>query len=85
VPDKSKALVTAACHAESQITAAYRDFPAHYGATVIPARLRKPKDKASVKGGVRICHDAHGGGTGSGLARGTAALGNGLCGKRAGA
>ena len=54
VPDNPKALVTAACHAEPQITAVYRDFAAHYGATVIPARVRKPKDKASVEGGVRI-------------------------------
>ena len=54
VPDNPKALVTAACHAEPQITASYRDFAAHYGAIVIPARVRKPKDKASVKGAVRI-------------------------------
>ena len=54
VPDNPKALVTFACHAEPQITAVYRDFAAHYGATVIPARVRKPKDKASVEGGVRI-------------------------------
>ena len=54
VPDNPKALVTAACRAEPQITAVYRDFAAHYGATVIPARVRKPKDKASVEGGVRI-------------------------------
>jgi len=32
--------------AEPQITAAYRDFAAHYGTTVIPAWVRKPKDKA---------------------------------------
>lgn len=54
VPDNPKALVTKACRAEPQITAAYRDFAEHYGATVIPARVRKPKDKASVEGGVRI-------------------------------
>jgi transposase len=54
VPDNPKALVTAACRAEPQITAVYRDFAEHYGATVIPARVRKPKDKASVEGGVRI-------------------------------
>ena len=54
VPDNPKALVTSACRAEPQITAVYRDFAAHYGATVVPARVRKPKDKASVEGGVRI-------------------------------
>jgi transposase len=54
VPDNPKALVSKACHSEPQITAVYRDFAAHYCATVIPARVRKPKDKASVEGGVRI-------------------------------
>jgi transposase len=54
VPDNPKALVTHACHAEPQLTAIYRDFAGHYGATVVPARVRKPKDKASVEGGVRI-------------------------------
>ena len=54
VPDNPKALVTFACRAEPRLTTAYRDFAAHYGATVIPARVRKPKDKASVEGGVRI-------------------------------
>jgi transposase len=54
VPDNPKALVTKACRAEPQITAVYRDFAEHYGALVIPARVRKPKDKASVEGGVRI-------------------------------
>ena len=54
VPDNPKALVTHACNAEPQLTTIYRDFAAHYGATVVPARVRKPKDKASVEGGVRI-------------------------------
>jgi transposase len=54
VPDNPKALVTHACHAEPQLSSTYRDFAAHYGATVVPARVRKPKDKASVEGGVRI-------------------------------
>ena len=54
VPDNPKALVTQACHAQPQLTSLYRDFAAHYGATVVPARVRKPKDKASVEGGVRI-------------------------------
>ena len=54
VPDNPKALVTHACNAEPQLTTIYRDFAAHYGATVVPARVQKPKDKASVEGGVRI-------------------------------
>jgi transposase len=54
VPDNPKALVTHACHAEPQLSSVYRDFAEHFGATVVPARVRKPKDKASVEGGVRI-------------------------------
>jgi transposase len=54
VPDNPKALVTRACSAEPQLTSIYRDFAVHFGATVVPARVRKPKDKASVEGGVRI-------------------------------
>lgn len=54
VPDNPKALVTHACNAEPQLTTTYRDFAAHHGAKVVPARVRKPKDKASVEGGVRI-------------------------------
>jgi transposase len=54
VPDNPKALVTKACRAEPHLTSVYRDFAEHFGATVVPARVRKPKDKASVEGGVRI-------------------------------
>ncbi|EQD45702.1 transposase subunit, partial [mine drainage metagenome] len=32
----------------------YADFARHYGITIIPARVRKPKDKASVEGAVKI-------------------------------
>ena len=46
VPDNPKALVTHACNAEPQLTTIYRDFAAHYGATVVPARVRKPKDNS---------------------------------------
>ena len=32
----------------------YAEMAAHYGATVLPARVRRPKDKAAVEGHVRI-------------------------------
>lgn len=54
VPDNPKALLARACNAEPQLTALYRDFAEHYQATVIPARVRKPKDKAAVEGAVKV-------------------------------
>ena len=32
----------------------YADFAEHYGVAIIPARVRKPKDKAKVEVGVQI-------------------------------
>ena len=54
VPDNPKALVTKADRYEPQITAVYRDFARHYGFVVVPARVRKPKDKATVEGAVKF-------------------------------
>lgn len=54
VPDNPKALIAKADRYEPQLTAVYRDFACHYGVTVIPARVRKPKDKAVVEGAVKV-------------------------------
>lgn len=54
VPDNPKALIAKADRYEPTITAAYRDFARHYGLVVIPARVRKPKDKAAVEGAVKV-------------------------------
>lgn len=54
VPDNPKALVSRACAFEPTLSAGYRDFASHYGFVAIPARVRKPKDKASVEGAVKI-------------------------------
>ena len=54
VPDNPKALVAkAADHYEPRLTAVYGDFARHYGITIIPTRVRKPKDKAAVEGAVK--------------------------------
>jgi len=54
VPDNPKALVAKADRYEPRLTAVYRDFACHYGVTVIPARVRKPKDEAVVEGAVKV-------------------------------
>lgn len=54
VPDNPKALVAKPDRYEPKLTAVYADFARHYAITIIPARVRKPKDKASVEGAVKI-------------------------------
>ena len=54
VPDNPKAIVTRACRYEPDLNPAYQDFATHYGTAVIPARVRRPRDKAKVEGGVLI-------------------------------
>ena len=49
VPDNLKSGVTRPCRYEPAINRAYRDMASHYGAVVIPTRVRKPKDKAKVE------------------------------------
>jgi transposase len=49
VPDNPKALVAKADRYEPRLTAVHHDFACHYGVTVIPARVRKPKDKEVVE------------------------------------
>ncbi|MGQ0801400.1 MAG: IS21 family transposase, partial [Pseudomarimonas sp.] len=54
VPDNPKALIARADFYEPRLSAVYRDFARHYGLVVIPARVRKPKDKAAVEGAVKV-------------------------------
>ena len=54
VSDNLKAGVTSPCRYEPEINRTYADMIAHYGTVVIPARVRKPRDKAKVEGGVLI-------------------------------
>jgi transposase len=54
VPDNPKPLIAHADRYEPRLTAVYADFARHYGLVVLPARVRKPKDKASVEGAVKI-------------------------------
>jgi transposase len=54
VPDQLKSGVTTACRYEPGINRTYQELAEHYGAVVIPARPRKPKDKAKVESGVLV-------------------------------
>lgn len=53
VPDNLKSGVTAPCRYEPGITRSYQDFAEHYGVAIIPARVRKPKDKSKVEKAVQ--------------------------------
>ncbi len=54
VPDNLKSAVIRACRYEPDLNPTYQEMAAHYGAAVLPARVRKPKDKAKVEAGVLI-------------------------------
>lgn len=53
VPDNLKSGVTDPCRYEPGINRTYQEFAAHYGVAVIPARPKKPKDKAKVEKAVQ--------------------------------
>ena len=54
VPDQLKSAITRPCRYEAGVNRTYEDLAAHYGAVVIPARPRKPRDKAAVENCVLI-------------------------------
>lgn len=54
VPDNLKSGVAKACRYEPDINRTYAEMARHYDCAVIPARVRKPKDKAKVEVGVQI-------------------------------
>jgi transposase len=54
VPDNLKSGVTAAHRYEPDLNPTYQELSAHYGIAVVPARVRKPRDKAKVEVGVQV-------------------------------
>ena len=54
VPDNLKSGVSKTCRYEPDINPTYQDMATHYGTAVMPARVRKPQDKAKVETGVQI-------------------------------
>lgn len=53
-PDNLKAGVKSPCFYDPEINPTYSDMAAHYNLVVLPARVRKPKDKAKVETGVKV-------------------------------
>ena len=49
IPDNLKAGVTHPCRYEPDLNPMYADMASHYSCAVIPARVRKPRDKAVVE------------------------------------
>lgn len=54
VPDNLKAGVIKPDRYEPELNVTYRELAAHYGVAILPARVRKPKDKAKVEGAVLV-------------------------------
>lgn len=54
VPDQLKSAVWRAHRVEPGINRTYLELARHYGTTVVPARPRKPRDKAKVEVGVQV-------------------------------
>lgn len=55
VPDNLKSGVTKACRYEPDINPTYQALASYYGTAVMPARPRRPRDKAKAEVGVQIC------------------------------
>jgi len=49
VPDNAKVAIVKACRYDPQVNRTYSEMAAHYGTAVLPARPRKPRDKAKVE------------------------------------
>jgi transposase len=54
VPDNLKTGVIRPCRYEPLLHRSYQEMAEHYGTVVIPARIKKPRDKAKVEVGVQI-------------------------------
>jgi len=54
VPDNLRSAVSKAHRYEPDLNPSFHDFATHYGLAVIPARVRKPRDKAKAEGGVLL-------------------------------
>jgi len=54
VPDNPRTGVSRACRYEPDLNRTYHDMAQHYGVAVMPARPRKPRDKAKVENAVGV-------------------------------
>jgi len=54
IPDQLKSAVSQPCRYEPEIQRTFQEWAEHYGTVVLPARPRKPRDKAKVEVGVQV-------------------------------
>jgi len=54
VPDNLKNAVTKPCRYEPDANATYEDLADHYGTAILPARVRRPRDKSKVENSVLL-------------------------------
>jgi len=54
VPDNLRSAVSKACRYEPELNPTYAQLAAHFGVAVLPARPRRPRDKAKVEVGVQV-------------------------------
>jgi transposase len=54
VPDQLRSAVGDPCRYEPMVQRTYEELAQHYGATILPARPRKPQDKGKVEVGVQL-------------------------------
>jgi transposase len=54
VPDNLASGVTEPCPYEPGANRSYQDLAQHYGTAILPARVRKPRDKAAAEVGVQV-------------------------------
>ena len=54
VPDQPRPVATAPCRYEPLLNETYLEMARHFGSYIIPARPRKPRDKAKVEGAVLL-------------------------------
>ena len=54
MPDNVKTAIVKASFYDPQVNRTYADMAAHYGTAILPARPRKPRDKAKVEQAVLI-------------------------------
>ena len=54
VPDNLKAGVTRPCRYDPDLNTTYHEMARHYGTAIVPARVRKPRDKAKAEAGVQL-------------------------------
>ena len=54
IPDNLASGVSKACRYDPEVNPSYRELATHYGTAVLPARPRRPRDKAKAETGVQV-------------------------------